>query len=87
MADSPLSDRPFDRPDLNLDELIRRWHLRNSEKPLLESPLVWDLPDQVPCPDPLVILLRPHNGDILLSLQTRGSALRALARRPHEPSD
>lgn len=69
---------PWDEP-IDLSALIARWKERRAA-----SPLVWDIRSET---DTSCLLIRPFEGDYLLSLHTRGSAERALARRPIRPLD
>lgn len=70
----------------NPDELIARWHKRQAEKEkvllLPPEPVVWDIVGGPEDPDHAALILRPWEGEILLSLGTMGSAPQALLRRP-----
>lgn len=65
---------------------LSRWRANTARKaapPILApEPLVWDITGHPPSPRNAVLILRPWEGEILLSLGTAGSAPQALLRRP-----
>ena len=67
----------------NPDELIARFRKRHDKTPLVVTaePIVWDM---VGSGDPraAVLVIRPWEGELLLSLNTVGGAPQALLRRP-----
>jgi len=77
----------------NPDELLARWRKRTSETPrvTLAEAIIWDIADAKD-PRSAALVIRPWEGELLLSLSTIGDAPTLLLRRPwlapdepHEP--
>lgn len=65
---------------------LSKWRTKGIKRavaPILPpEPMVWDITGHAPSPRNAVLILRPWEGEILLSLGTAGSAPQALLRRP-----
>ncbi len=68
----------------NPDELIARFRKRHDKTPLVATatPIVWDVVGGEPDPTHAAVLIRPWEGELLLSLTTVGAAPQAVLRRP-----
>lgn len=68
----------------NPDEVIARFRKRHDKTPLVVSadPIIWDVVGGPPQGDHATLLIRPWEGELLLSLSTVASAPQALLRRP-----
>lgn len=61
---------------------LKLWMERQEAKMLPKTALLWELPGDL-SDNPPTLIIRPHDGELLLSISTRSAALITLARRPN----